>query len=113
MYSAELSVLDFKELLEKTEPIDAIKDEVAGLLQDPIASFRYVKKLCKDTLVRDENGEKGFYINTEPYEKICLALDAFVKKAKTFLKKNSEHYLFDDISSLLLKVKKYLKIKHL
>ena len=113
MYSAELSVLDFRVLLEKIDPIDVIKDEVAGLLQDPIASFRYVKKLCKDTLVRDENGEKGFYINTEPYEKICAVLDVFVKKAKTFLKKNSEHYLCEDMSALLLKVKKYLKITEL
>ena len=114
MYSAELSVFDFKSLLEKTEDIDQLKDDIIDLFKDPISALRRVKNLCKDTLVHNEKGElQGFYINNEPYEKICFALEGFLKKAKSFLKKNPEHYLCEDITALFLKVKKYLKISEL
>ena len=110
-YSISLSYTDFQNLKNKIDPIDHSKIE--GLFTFVEPSFAKLKNLCKDTLIKDDSGERGFYISANTYEAFNKSLQSFVLKGNEFLVKNPEHYLADDVSELLFSVKRYLKITEL
>ena len=110
-YSVSLSYTDFRRLQKKIDPID--RSGAEGLFTFAESSFTKLRRLCKDTLVKDENGERGFYISQSTPEFFTKDLEHFVLKTNEFLFKNPAHYLADEISELLFSVKRYLKINEL
>ena len=110
-YSASLSYTDFRRVQKRIDPID--RSGAEGLFTFVEPSFTKLRRLCKDTLVKDEGGERGFYISQSTPEAFAKELEHFVLKTNEFLFKNPEHYLANEISDLLLSVKKYLKINEL
>ena len=110
-YSISLSYKDFCNVKEQIDPID--KSGAEGLFTFVESTFSKLRKLCKDTLVKDENGERGFYISNSTYEAFNKSLEHFAIKTNEFLFKNPNHYLVYEISELLFSVKKYLKITEL
>ena len=108
-YSAQIARSDFEKIFNSVDVLD--KSRIRDFFEDVILAFSDVKRLCKDTLVKDENGEdKGFYISNRTYEKICSAFESFVKSASSFLRSNPEHYLKEEINELIFSVRKYIKI---
>ena len=110
-YSVSISYLDFCRVKNNIDSID--KSGAEGLFTFVESSFAKLKRLCKDTLQKDEHGERGFYINNKTPEAFTKSLEHFVLKTNEFLFKNPNHYLADDISELLFSVKRYLKINEL
>ena len=110
-YSVSLAYTDFRRVQKQIEPID--KSGAEGLFTFVQASFSRMRRLCKDTLVKDENGERGFYISNSTPEFFTKDLEHFVLKTNEFLFKNPAHYLAEEISELLFSVKRYLKINEL
>ena len=108
-YSAQIARSDFERIRDSVDVLD--KSNIRAFFDDAILAFSGVKKLCKDTLIKDEKGEdRGFYISNKAYERICFAFEDFVKSASSFLRANPEHYLKEEISELLFAVRKYIKI---
>ena len=110
-YSVSVSYLDFQRVKQKIEPID--RSPIEGLFTFVESTFAKVKKLCRDTLIKDDNGERGFYISNSTPDDFTKNLSTFVLKANEFLFKYPQHYLADEIFELLFTVKKYLKINEL
>ena len=110
-YSVSLSYLDFYRVKKNIDPID--HSSVEGLFTFLDSCFGKLRKLCRDTLVKDERGERGFYISNATPQTFAKELEHFVIKANEFLFKNPLHYLAEEISELLFSVKKYLKIVEL
>ncbi len=110
-YSISLSYLDFCNVKNQIDPID--KSGAEGLFTFVEQAFAKLRNLCKDTLVKDDNGERGFYIGNSVPDKLTRELKHFTTKANEFLFKNPNHYLAYEISELLFSVKKYLKIVEL
>ena len=110
-YSVSVSLMDFYRVKEKIDAID--RSPIEGLFTFLDSTFAKVKKLCKDTLIKDDSGERGFYISNSTPEYLAKNLSQFVIKANEFLFKYPQHYLADEIYELLFKVKKYLKINEL
>ena len=110
-YSVSLSYLEFCRVQNQIDPLD--KSQAAGLFTFVESSFARLKRLCKDTLVKDDSGERGFYISNTVYDAFNKSLSHFVIKANELLFKNPEHYLAEEITELLFAVKKYLKITEL
>ena len=110
-YSVSLSYRDFYRVKKKIDPIDQAKTE--SLFTFLESTFTKLRRLCKDTLVKDENGERGFYIGSSTPEFFTKSLEHFVLKTNEFLFKNPQHYLAQELSELLFTVKRYLKINEL
>ena len=110
-YSVSLSYSDFRNVQKQIEDIDKSGVEDIFSFIDPC--FTRLRRLCKDTLVKDDNGERGFYISSSAPEKLASDLEQFLLKANAFLIKNPNHYLCDAISELSFSVKRYLKINEL
>ena len=110
-YSVSISYLDFYRVKRNIDPID--HSSVEGLFTFLESCFGRLRRLCRDTLVKDEHGERGFYISASTSEQFTKDLEHFVLKANEFLFKNPLHYLAEEIGELLLSVKKYLKINEL
>ena len=108
-YSSQIARSDFEKILSSVDALD--KSRIRDIFFDVISAFAGVKRLCKETLIKDEKGEdRGFYISNKTYTQICEAFESFVKAAASFLRANPEHYLKEEINELIFSVRKYIKI---
>ena len=108
-YSAEISRSDFESLANKVDPLDTTR--LKDILADAISAFSQIKRLCKDTLIKDADGnDRGFYIASQSFGKILCAFESFVKETTAFLRAEPEHYFSEAIDELLASVRKYIKI---
>jgi len=104
-YSAEVHLRDFENIAVEGY------EEINAMLSPAIAALKSIRRLCKDTVVKDEYGnERGFYISSELSERIDGALAAFSKKCSQWLSTNEEHPMSVRLYSLNSDVKRYLKI---
>ena len=111
MYSAELTASAFERVKASIYPGDPSGADIEGLLAPVIATVRSVRRLCRDELIKDSDGqERGFYISSEAPENIVKSLEAFRKKADGWCKKNKEHPLYDMIDGLAFTVRRYITI---
>lgn len=111
-YSAEIARSDFEAVLALVDALD--KSKIRDIFDAVIPCFDRIKRLCRETLVKDENdNDKGFYIANKASETICRGLEVFLKDAKALLRANPEHYLAESLEELLGRVRKYLKINEL
>ena len=107
-YSAEVHMRDFALALEQNADIGG---ELESSISSAIAAMRTIRRLCDDTVVKDESGnEYGFYISSEPSERIAKAFEGFSKKCGEWLHKNEAHPLYAHLSALNSSVGRYLKI---
>ncbi|MBE6593734.1 MAG: ATP-dependent DNA helicase [Ruminococcaceae bacterium] len=108
MYSAQLSLSEF-ESIGAVLAADSSAGELEKLTAPVISAIRSVKKLCRDELVRDENGEEmGFYMSSSPIEKIIDALTAFKKKGDLWLYKNENSPIYELLAPLCASVRRFL-----
>ena len=111
MYSAELLLSSFERIFTEIKSNDICGEEIHSLISPVTSVFKGLKKLCKDDLQKDENGnERGFYISSAPVEKVTQALCAFCKKCGEWVKKNRGHVLTDALISLMSSSRKYITV---
>ncbi len=110
MYSAELRLSDFEETAALAVQ-DVCGEEIEQMLSPLIASIKSIKKLCRNDIISDgEGNERGFYISSQLPERIGRALDSFSKKCIEWIRKNRNHPLRQKMDMLLSAVKKYITI---
>ena len=108
MYSAVLKRSSFESIYAMIDPSEKDIEEAFGSL---ILEFRGLRALCKDSLVKDSDGdERGFYMAKAHPERMLSKLVDFKRKAELWLKKNGESFLKQPIEKLLSEVRRYLVI---
>lgn len=111
MYSAELRCSDFEKIIPELYADDTMRAELEKLLLPPIKALRSLKKLCRDDLVRDEEGnDRGFYMSSSLVERLNSSLDSFRKKCELWLRGNENHPIYELLSSLSHSVRKFLSV---
>lgn len=111
MYSAEIKCSDFENAVVHLTGEENVTAEAEKLITPVICAIRSVKKLCRDTLTRDENGEdRGFFMSSAPVEKIMTALSTFQKKCELWLRKNEKDPICELLLPLWMKVRKFLTV---
>ncbi len=112
MYSAELRSSSFASLAEQAASDPIYGGEVVSLLEPVIGAFRGIKRLCRDDLIKDENGnDRGFYMSSTPIERVSRTLELFLKRIGEWIKKNGENPYADGIGALCNSVRKYITIE--
>ena len=110
MYSAELRLSAFEEIAVMAAS-DICGEEMEQMLSPVMLAIRSIKKLCRDDIISDAEGnERGFYISSQPPEKIERSLTSFYKKCSEWIKKNRMHPLRGRMDMLLGSVRKYLTV---
>ena len=107
MYSCEILRTDFEELYKA---IGNESEELDASLEKVILYLRSLRKLCRDTLVKTADGERGFYMSREKISGLQEIMSAFATAADEWKRGNREHPLYVKINSLTSMVKKYLLI---
>ncbi len=111
MYSAELHLSEIETLALEISN-DALCVDVSEQLVRLISAFNGIKKLCKDNIIKDANGnDKGFYMGSEPIERISRLLDAFRKTTDEWVRANREHPASDRLSTFCSNIRKYLTVE--
>lgn len=111
MYSAELRCSEFERMIPALGSDDAASGELEKLMDPVISAVRSVKRLCRNTLTRDEDGnDVGFYMSAEPTERIISALDSFRKKCDLWLCKNENSPIYELLSPLCAAVRRFLTV---
>ncbi len=111
MYSSELCMSMFADAKAQFSLEPIYGEECKKLVEPIINAFLGIKKLCRDNIVRDEDGnERGFYIDSRPIEPLGRALEMFRKQSDAWISKNREHYFADILFSLSMQIKKYITV---
>lgn len=108
MYSSELKLTDFSSTFKIIRRSTAPEEDILKELEAMMAVFWSLRRLCKDNLIKDSEGvESGFYMGSAPVESLSKALESFKHKLDSWLYKNQSHELYDILSELSAKIKKY------
>lgn len=111
-YSAELRSSAFENAVSELDACGTWGDEPKKMTEPVISALRSLKRLCKDTLTKDENGnDRGFYVSSSPYEKLDGTLEIFAKKCGQWLRKNENSPAYGVMQPLYSAVSGYLKIR--
>ena len=111
MYSASLRCSDFEKIIPEIAADELTYKEIGKLIDPVVSAMRSLKKLCKDTIVRDENGnERGFYMSSTPIERVNSALDTFKKKCDLWLYKNENNPIYDLLYPLSSATRRFLTV---
>ena len=111
MYSAQLKLSDFVSVLKKLLSEDISFAELITELETMASVFMSLRRYCRDNLTKNADGtESGFFMSSVPVERLNKALDIFKLKVDPWLRKNKEHPLSNEISDLMLKVRKYIVV---
>ncbi len=112
MYSCELKLSDFAAVAEDAAGDNLYGGGVYELLSPIITAFRGIKRLCRDSLVKDSEGnDLGFYMGNEPIASVSRALELFRKRCGEWIKKNGDNPYFDRLSFLWASVRKYITVE--
>ena len=107
MYSVELKRSDFERVYAKVRPEDS---ELDSALSGIILSIRGLRRLCRDDLVKAEDGERGFYMSRQALPGFPDKLRAFLTECERWLRDKREHPLYAAVSELCASARKYLRI---
>ncbi len=107
MYSVELKKSDFENVYSRVRPEDS---ELDSALAGIILTIRSMRKLCRDNLVKAEDGERGFWLSKQAIPEFPDKLRAFLSEAEKWLRDKREHPLYAGVSELCSSARKYLKI---
>ncbi len=82
--------------------------ELGGALEGLYRAMTDLRRLCKDSLVKDSAGnERGFFISRSPVPSFLESLEVFRKKCDSWLRKNETHALYDEVYTLASDVRKF------
>ncbi len=107
MYSSEIKRSDFERVYAKVKPEGG---ELDGALSEIILAMRALKKLCRDNLVRAEDGERGFYMTRQALPAFPDKLRLFLFGTDKWLRDGREHPLYPEVRALAAEARKYLRI---
>ncbi|MBO4212581.1 MAG: ATP-dependent DNA helicase, partial [Clostridia bacterium] len=107
MYSVELYRSEFENLYAA---VGATEQELDKPLEKVIKFLRNLKKLCRDDLQKTDAGEQGFYMDRSPIPKLAETLKEFVKSVELWRKSHRGHPLYNPLSDLVMKARKYLTV---
>lgn len=111
MYSAQIRCSEFEQIIPALDSDLTVQNEIEKLIEPVISAIRTVKRLCRDTLVRDEDGnDRGFYMSSTPIERVIAALDSFRKKCDLWLYKNENSPIYDLLSPISASVRRFLTV---
>lgn len=103
MYSATLRRSNIEALISPENDGD-----LGGALESLWNAMTETRRLCKDSLVKDSEGnERGFFISRSPLTSFLGSLEAFKKKCEGWLRKNEAHALYDEVYELVSQIRKF------
>ena len=107
MYSAEIS----KKSAEKVFAVIVSEKESAlySAFEKYLITIHGLRRLCKDNLRKDAAAtESGFYMSRNSLENFTLAVETFSHECENWLRKNREHPLYNEVSSVYSSAREYL-----
>ncbi len=108
MYSAVLKKSDFEKIYAKTDMSD---DTINRHFEKMIMTFRALRRLCKDSIIKTETGEeRGFYINSSIPQNFQTCLEEFKHNAEIWIKKNPDAALRPSAEAIVSEVRRYLTV---
>lgn len=111
MYSSELRCSAFEQIIPAISADERVGEELEKLLSPVAIAMRSLKKLCRDELTRDENGnDRGFYISASLPEGLMTALTTFKKKCDLWLRKNGDDPIYELLSPLAYECGRFLTV---
>ena len=84
--------------------------ELDAALERIIMFLRGLRRLCRDSLVKAPDGERGFYMTRSRIKGLYEAFHDFAESAESWRKAKREHPLYSAVSDLLYAAKKYMLI---
>lgn len=103
MYSATLRRSQIEALISPE-----LDGELGSALESFYRAMTDLRRLCKDSLVKDSVGnERGFFISRSPLTIFMESLEVFRKKSEGWLKKNEYHTLYDGVYTLASDVRRF------
>jgi len=103
MYSATLRRSNIEALISPENDGD-----LGGALESLWRAMTDLKKLCRDSLVKDADGnERGFFISRSPLTSFIGSIEVFRKKCESWLRKNEAHALYDEVYTLVSDIRKF------
>jgi len=108
MHSALLHRSALERLYARVGPADSALN---APLEAAILAMRALRRLCRDTLTKDEGGaEHGFYLAHEIPPSLLKQLTQLRHKLGEWAKKNRYHPLFGEVDALLADLRRFLLI---
>ncbi len=107
MYSVELKRSEFERVYAKVKAPDS---ELDAALRDIIMTIHGLRRLCRDNLVKAEDGERGFWLSRQGLPKFPESLREFVSECEKWMRDRREHPLYYEVAKLCSDARKYLKI---
>ncbi len=112
MYSAELKMSAFEKATQCFVQDELYGGELAELISPVVSAFRGIKRLCRDNIIKDDDGnDRGFYMGSSPIESVSRAVGVFRKKSEEWIRKNQAHPFSDVLYSLNSQIKKYTTVE--
>lgn len=111
MYSSELRCSAFEQIIPVLASDERVAEELEKLICPLVKAMNGMKKLCRDELTRDAEGnDLGFYISAGLPERLMSALETFKKKGELWLRKNQANAIYDLLSPLVASVGRFLRV---
>ncbi len=107
MYSVEIRRSEFERIYSRVGDGEA---ELDGALSEMILVMRGLRRLCRDNLVRADDGERGFYMTRQALPNFPDRLQKFLVDADKWMRQKREHPLYPEVQGLVSSVRKYLRI---
>ena len=111
MYSSELRCSAFEQIIPALALDERVTEELEKLIEPLVKAMRGIKRLCRDSLTRDAEGnDQGFYISASLPERLMSELDSFKKKGELWLRKNKMSAIYDLLAPLVAEVGAFLRV---
>jgi Rad3-related DNA helicase len=111
MYSGELRMSEFEQIIPAVMQDAIVGAEIEKLIEPVVSAFKSIKKLCRDSMTRDADGnDLGFYISSTPHERLLSALETFRKKCDLWQRQNENSPIYELLSPLSFAVRKLLTV---
>ncbi len=107
MYSAELSDGMFEGVLGNVcNELPELSSEIASVIKE----IKHLKKLCADSMVRDEQSgiERGYYLSRNRYEALDIKLESLYNSLSVYLRRGPSDPYYRVLFPLCRMIRKYL-----
>ncbi len=105
MYSAVLSRRAFERLYARVDRQDRVLNEA---LETIIRTMRGMRRLCRDNLEQDEEGnDNGYYLSRAPLVDFHEKLNWFVAQCDSWMRMHREEEIATDVNDLCYTLKEY------
>lgn len=108
MYSVSLSDGEVSRVLSVLPPLE---DRLRLSLEKLAVTLSGFRRLCKDTIQKDEEGrERGYYINRRPIDSLLPLVQGARSAAEEWLKLSAQSSELAEVYALAVKLKRFEKI---